>query len=144
MSRRFVLVALALCLLMPAVPAKAVRMEMPYEGPAITSYRGLEDCADPVGSKGTVCVDVAPGADELAMRVSDRSGLAVGGVWYAHDATGGLVGMGVFCDALTLALPEGADTVVFRLDATGQTRCYDAGQLGAGPATKGVLALRLR
>lgn len=138
------LLAVSLCLLAPAVPAKAVTVQMPYEGPAVGTYEGLTDCTDPVRSRGTVCVAIPRSSNAIDLRVTDGSGLTVGGLYYLHGAAGEDVGLGTFCGTLNLPLTGAEKTLVVRLDAVnGPAVCADANEL-AGLATKGVVSLRLR
>ena len=139
------MIAVALCLLLPAVPAKAVTVRMPYEGPAALAYAGLTDCEDPVRSMGIVCLDVPRSASLVDLAVSDSSGLRIGGSYFLHDATGAAFASGEFCGALGLPLPDEATSLVVRLEGVnGPAACIEAGETAVGPATKGYVALRLR
>lgn len=130
---------------LPLAPAAGAITREPYEGPAVIGYAGTTDCADPVRSQGIVCVALPAAAAILDLRVRDASELPVGGVYFIADATGTTIASGTFCGLRSIPLDEAAATAVIRLEAiNGPLACLDEGQTSTGPATQGVIALRLR
>lgn len=131
--------------ILPFAPAKSTTIRAPYEGPAMLAYGDLGDCVDPVRSRGAVCVDIPPGTNAIDVRVVDVNDLAVGGTYYLHDAAGDMVGAGTYCAAVTLPQSGQGNVLVVRVEGIGgPINCADEGQVAAGPATKGIVAIRLR
>lgn len=130
---------------MPSVPAAAVTLHVPYQGPAVLSYQGPSDCSDPVRSVGIACVSLSPQSHAVDLLVKDASGLAVGGSYYTHDASGNTLAIGLFCHAASIPLTGAESLIVIRLEGiNGPAECLNEGKLGTLPATKGMLAVRLR
>lgn len=138
---------LAVTLSLAMLPhASAVSARIPYQGPAVMGYQGVQDCdaPDPQGM-GIVCMGLPDDAEALEFRVDDASGLKVGGAYYLHRANGEYAGSGVFCGLGKLTLPEDAATAVLRFDpVNGPLACVEMGVEDTGPATQGIVAFRTR
>lgn len=140
------LLAVSLCIAaLPLAPAKAVTLQLPYEGAAPLAYPGAQECEDAV-ALGVVCVDLPRGARAAAFRVLDASSLAVGGTYWLHDADGNALGGGrAYCSGAEVALPAEAQLLVVRIEAVnGALTCIDGGSDAAAVGTKGVVSVDLR
>lgn len=141
-----ILVLIALCLaFLPAVPAKPVSLEVPYDRAAVLSYQGPQDCEDELRRAGTACIPITRGTHALDLRILDATGLPVGGTYYVHDADGNFLDAGTFCGAATKPMPAVVGTVILRLEAVnGPLACHAEGKQSTGPATTGIMSIRLR
>lgn len=139
------LLAVSLCVAaLPMVPAKAVTMQMPYEGTAPLAYQGPQEC-DAAFALGVVCLELPKNVHAASFLAADASTLTVGGSYWLYDAQGNALDGGhAYCAGAGVDLPTGASLLVVRIEAlNGPLTCLaddaDAGAAG----TRGVVSFDL-
>lgn len=119
--------------------ARSIDMRLPYDGPALLGYQGIQDC----GTTGTLCIDLPPGIQGAAFDVRDASQTAVGGTYYLVDEAGDYLGSGIYCKGAALSVPRDAATLVVRVEhLPGTLSCAEDGSIGA--TSRGMLRATLR
>lgn len=86
---------------------------------------------------GGVCFALEDGVDvSAAVAIQDVTGLPVGGeVFFLNSGGGYYGGLELFCGSTTVAIPEGAATLVVEPDVLGALACLPAPSVGGTTGT---------